>query len=52
MNERVKEIVSDAARWSKEALVEWGDSIKDSPEAHAYSVILGAILAVVARWFL
>ncbi len=52
MNERVKEIASDAARWSKEALQEWGEAVSEYPVAHAFSLLLGAMLAVVLRWFL
>ena len=52
MNERVKEIASDAARWGKEALAEWGESVKDYPIPHAFTLILGYVVATVARWFL
>ena len=49
VNERVKELASDAARWGKEALIEWGGSIKDSPEAHIYTALVAGL---AAWWFL
>ena len=45
MNERAKEILSDAARWGKEALIEWAESVKDSPEAHCYTAIVVGLAA-------
>ena len=52
MNERVKEVASDAARWAKEAIEEWGESVSEYPAPHVFSLVLGAMLAVVLRWFL
>lgn len=52
VNERVKEILSDAARWGKEALSEWGEAVSEYPIPHVFSVLLGAVLITVARWFL
>lgn len=52
MNERLKEIASDAARWGKEALEEWSEAVKEYPVAHVFSLILGAFIYQIARWFL
>ena len=52
MNERTKQILEDAARWGGEAWKEWADSVKDSPDAHCYTLIVGALCAVVVWWFL
>ncbi len=52
MSERAKEIAESVGRWTMEALKEWGESIKDSPEAHCYTLTLGLVLTLVAQWFL
>ena len=52
MSERAKEIASDAVRWAGEAWKEWAESVKDSPEAHCYTLVLGGVFPIVARWFL
>ena len=52
MNERAKDILESVGRWTAEAAREWGESIKDSPEAHCYTLVLGGLIAVVVRWFL
>lgn len=49
MNERAREILSDASRWAKDAWIDWKLSIMDSPPAHVYTLIVGAALAIVAR---
>lgn len=50
MRERAKEIAESAKRWTGEALQEWGESVKEYPIPHVFSLILGSVLAVVARW--
>lgn len=50
MPERIHEIVQDASRWAKEAWIEWRESIKDSPEAHCYTLTLGGLIATAIRW--
>jgi hypothetical protein len=52
MSDRAKEIAESAARWAAEAWKAWSESLKASPEAHAYTLIFGAVLAIVARWAL
>ena len=50
MNERIHEIVQDASRWAKEAWIEWSESIKDSPPAHVYTLLVGGLIATAIRW--
>lgn len=50
MSERAKELASDAARWLKEAAQEWGESLSEYPIPHIFTLILGAVLAVVFGW--
>ena len=52
MNERAKELGAQLWRYLGEAWAEWTESIKDSPEAHLYSLTLGALLAKVIGWIL
>ena len=52
MNERVKEIASNAARWLGEACREWGESVGEYPIPHIFSLLLGIVINTVARWFL
>lgn len=50
MNDRVKELAAQLVKYLTEAAAEWGGSLKDSPEAHCYTLALGAILASVVGW--
>lgn len=52
MSERAKQIASDALRWTGEALKEWGEAVGEYPIPHVFTLFLGALLAVVVRWFL
>ena len=52
MNERAKELGAQLWRYLGEAWAEWSESIKDSPEAHLYSLILGALTVKVIGWIL
>lgn len=50
MTDRLHEIVQDASRWAGEAWAEWSESIKESPEAHCYTLALGGLVAVAFMW--
>lgn len=50
MSERAKELAADLARWLKEALEEWGESLSEYPIPHIFTLILGAVLSVVFGW--
>jgi hypothetical protein len=52
VNERTAELWADFKRYLAEALTEWGNSIKDSPESHVYSLILGGVIVKVVGWIL
>lgn len=52
MSERAKELAADLARWGKEALEEWGEGVREYPIPSLLTLILGAVLATVVRWFL
>ena len=52
VNERVKELASDAARWGKEALEEWWEGVTAYPIPNLFSLILGALLCKVVGWLL
>ena len=52
VSERAKEIAESVARWAGEAWREWAESVKDSPEAHCYTLLMGGLLTVIAQWFL
>lgn len=52
MNDRVAELVEQLKRYLREAGAEWGESFKDSPEAHCYSLAAGALIAQVIGWIL
>lgn len=50
VSERAKELAADLARWLKEALEEWGESLSEYPIPHIFTLILGAVLSVVFGW--
>lgn len=52
MSERAKELGEQFLRYLKEAGAEWGESFRDSPEAHCYSLAAGALIAQVIGWLL
>ena len=50
--ERAKEFGADAKRYLAEALTDWLESLKDNPEAHVYTLILGGVIVKVVGWIL
>lgn len=52
MSERAKQLASDLARWTQEALAEWGEGVREYPIPNLFSLLLGAFIALVVRWFL
>lgn len=50
VSERAKELAADLARWGKEALEEWGESLSEYPIPHIFTLILGGVLSVVFGW--
>lgn len=50
MNDRAKELWSDFLRYLKEAALEWWDNVEDSPPSHAYTLLLGALIAKILGW--
>jgi hypothetical protein len=52
VNERVKELWADFKRYLAEALTDWVESVKDNPEAHVYTLILGGVIVKVVGWIL
>ena len=52
VNERAKQLIDDAARWGVEALQEWGESIKEYPIPHIFTLLLGAALGQVFVWLM
>lgn len=41
IKQRLKDLASDAARYGRNALIGWGDSIKDDPVYHLFSLAAG-----------
>ena len=52
MSERAAELWADFKRYLAEALTDWLDSVKDNPEAHVYTLILGGVIVKVVGWIL
>jgi hypothetical protein len=52
MNARTTELLADAKRYLAEALTDWLESVKDNPEAHVYSFLLGVLIVKVVGWIL
>lgn len=52
MSERLKEMAHYAGKWLREAGEEWGESVRDYPIPHFFTLIAGGVLVTVARWFL
>ena len=46
VSERLKQLAADVARWAKEAAMSWAESAQMDTVQHAYSVVIGVILAL------
>ena len=47
---RASDLWLDVRRWGRQALIEWGGSIKDDPVPHVFSLGAGVILMLSIAW--